>query len=193
VKRVCVFCASSPGVRPAYIEAARAFGETLARRSIDLVYGGGNVGLMGAVADGALAAGGSVVGVIPRMLVEREVAHLALTELVVVETMHERKAEMAARADAFIALPGGLGTLEELFEVWTWGQLGVHTKPLGMLDVEHYYAPLIAFLDHATREGLVRPADRSMAIVDTRSEALLDRLARHIAPQHPRYVDPTRT
>jgi uncharacterized protein (TIGR00730 family) len=149
----------------------------LARQRVTLVYGGGHVGLMGALADAALAAGGRVVGVIPRALWDREVGHRGLTELHVVETMHERKALMASRAEAFVALPGGLGTLEEIFEVWTWRQLGIHAKPCGFLDVNGYYAPLMAFLDGAVERGLVRRAHRAMAVVDDDGETLLRRLA----------------
>lgn len=182
MRRVCVFCGSSPGARPEHARATRRLGEALAARGLGLVYGGGSVGLMGVLADAVLAAGGEAIGVIPRALQECEVGHLGLTELHVVETMHERKARMAALADAFVALPGGLGTLEELFEAWTWGLLGIHGKPLGLLEVEDFYAPLIAFLDHAVAHGFVREAHRAMLLVETQPGALLDRLAAYRPP-----------
>src|SRR5437764_13704653 len=172
MRSVTVFCASSIGHDPAYAAAARAFGALLAREGIALVYGGGHVGLMGQLADAALEAGGHVTGVIPRALWDREIGHRALSDLRVVETMHERKALMASLADAFVALPGGLGTLEEIFEVWTWGQLGIHAKPCGFLDVAGYYAPLLAFLDQAVERGLVRPEYPPVAIVADDGERL---------------------
>lgn len=165
IDTICVFCGSSAGVSEIYTEAARMFARDAVRRGLRLVYGGASVGLMGAVADAALDAGGDVIGVIPRALVEREIAHRGLTELRVVQTMHERKATMAQLADAFVALPGGLGTLEELFEIWTWGMLGLHDKPYGILDTGGYYAPLIRFLDHASEQGFVRPAQRALLTV----------------------------
>src|SRR5438067_3706394 len=188
---ICVFCASSTGRDPAFAAAARSFGALLARERITLVYGGGHVGLMGVLADAVLGAGGRVVGVIPRALWDREVGHRALTELHVVETMHERKALMASLADAFVALPGGLGTLEEIFEVWTWGQLGMHSKPCGFLDVAGYYASLLAFLDQAVARGLVRPEHRAMAIVDDDSETLLRRLAEYQPPRVTKWITPS--
>ncbi|MEK6375572.1 MAG: TIGR00730 family Rossman fold protein [Acidobacteriota bacterium] len=187
---IAVFCGSSNGTDPAFLAAARAFGDLLAREGIALVYGGGHVGLMGALADAALAAGGRVVGVIPRALWDREVGHGGLTELHVVETMHERKALMASLSDAFVALPGGLGTLEEIFEVWTWGQLGIHAKPCGFLDVNGYYAPLLAFLDGAVERALVRREHRAMAIVDVDGETLLRRLAQYEPPRVAKWVTP---
>src|SRR5919199_3791597 len=177
MRRVCVFCGSSPGADPAYAAAARRLAEVLVRRGIGLVYGGGSVGLMGVLADAALAAGGEVTGVIPRALQAREVGHAALPDLRVVETMHERKALMAELADGFVALPGGLGTLEEFFEVWTWAQLGIHAKPCGVLNVGGYFDPLLAFLDHAVAEGFVRDAYRAMLLVAAEPAPLLDRLA----------------
>ncbi len=150
---IAVFCGSSRGIDPVYLEAARTTGRTLARRGIDVVYGGGHVGLMGAVADAALAAGGRVIGVIPRALDEREVAHSTLTELHLVETMHERKAKMSELSDAFLALPGGPGTLEEITEQWTWAQLGIHEKPVGFLDVNGYYAPLKTMVENMKTAG----------------------------------------
>ena len=176
VQRLCVFCGSSPGTRPEYLAAARALGRVLADRGVGLVYGGASVGLMGAVADAALAAGGHVAGVIPRALVEREIAHPGLSELHVVRTMHERKAVMSDLSDGFVALPGGIGTLEELFEVWTWAQLGVHGKPCALLDVEGFYAPLLAFLDHARAEGFVRERQRAMLLVDDDAARLVGRM-----------------
>jgi uncharacterized protein (TIGR00730 family) len=177
VRRACVFCGASAGVDPQYVAAARAVGEGLARRGIGLVYGGGRVGLMGAVAEAALAAGGEVIGVIPQGLVDRELAHPGLSELLVVETLHERKARMAERADAFIALPGGLGTLEELAEVVSWAQLELHTKPIGLLDVGDYWSLLLAWLDMAVAEGFVAPAHRRLVIRGDSLEALLDAFA----------------
>lgn len=176
IQAVCVFCGSSAGTSPAYVDAARTFGVEAARRGLRLVYGGAGVGLMGALADAALSAGGEVIGVIPRTLVDREIAHRGLTELRVVDTMHERKATMARLAGAFVALPGGLGTLEELFEVWTWGMLGLHDKPYGILDVGGYFAPLIRFLDHARDEGFIRAAQRAKLVVGTSSDELLTAL-----------------
>ncbi len=177
IRSICIFCGSAFGARPEYIAAAQSLAREAANQGIRIVYGGASVGLMGAVADAALEAGAIVQGVMPRSLVEREIAHRGLTELRVVETMHQRKAQMAELADAFIALPGGLGTLEELFEVWTWGMLGLHDKPFGILDVEGYYKPLITFLDHARDEGFVRPAQRARLIVETEPAALLRGLA----------------
>jgi uncharacterized protein (TIGR00730 family) len=176
MKRVCVFCGSSPGARPEYLAMARALGTTLARRGLGLVYGGASVGLMGAVADAALAAGGEVIGVLPKSLQAREIAHLKLTELHVVDSMHTRKAMMAERADAFIALPGGLGTMEELFEVLTWRLLGLHRKPAGLLDVAGYYSRLTSFLEHTIAEGFLR-TDQLALHVASEPDALLDLLA----------------
>jgi len=176
MKRVCVFCGSSVGARPEYLAMARALGQTLARRGLGLVYGGASVGLMGAVADAALSAGGEVIGVLPRSLQQREIAHLALTELHIVDSMHTRKAMMAERADAFIALPGGLGTMEELFEVLTWRLLGIHRKPAGLLDVAGYYAPLTTFLEHSITEGFLRSEQLALH-VGSDPDALLDALA----------------
>ncbi len=182
MKRVCVFCGSSMGTRADYVEAAAGLGRLLASRGLGLVYGGGNVGLMGIMADAALASGGEVVGVIPEALLKLEVGHLDLAQLHVVGSMHERKALMAELADAFIALPGGIGTMEELFEVWTWAQLGMHPKPLGFLDVAGYYAHLQAFLDHMTAEGFLRTRHRAMVAIDTDPTRLLDAFARYSPP-----------
>ena len=176
LKRVCVFCGSKHGVRPAYREAARAMGEALVAAGIDLVYGGGKVGLMGVVADAVLDAGGQVIGVIPEAMSDREIAHYGLTDLHIVDTMHERKALMYNLSDGFVALPGGLGTLEELFEITTWSQLGLHAKPTGLLDVAGYYAPLVGFLDQLVTEGFVSSRHRRLLRVATEPAALLDQL-----------------
>jgi uncharacterized protein (TIGR00730 family) len=176
--RVCVYAGSSPGARPQYADAARALGRVLAARRRGIVFGGSRSGLMGAVADEALARGGEVIGVIPRYLVEREVAHGALTDLHVVATMHERKALMAELADAFVALPGGIGTLEELVEMLTWAQLGLHGKPVGIVNVDGYYDSLLAFLAHAVDEGFLSPTTRERLAVRSDPEALLDELDR---------------
>ena len=177
LRRVCVFCGASPGRDPRYADVARSVGAALARRGIELVYGGSAVGLMGAVADGALAAGVRVTGVIPAGLVERELAHKDLTDLRIVTTLHERKAVMAELSDAFLALPGGLGTLEELSEVLSWAQLGVHAKPIGALDVGGFFGPLVAYLDHAVREGFVAPRNRDLLLVDDDLDRMLERFA----------------
>ncbi len=176
LRSICVFCGASTGANPVYREAAVALGQVLARRGITLVYGGGAVGLMGVVADAALAAGGEVIGIIPQSLKDAEIGHQGLTRLEVVDGMHARKARMAELSDAFIALPGGLGTLEELFEVWTWGQLGYHGKPLGLLDVNHFYTKLSHFLDHLVEEGFVRTHHREMLQRSETAEGLLQQL-----------------
>lgn len=175
--RVCVFCGSAPGVRPEYAALARDLGSGLADRGIGLVSGGASVGLMGTVADAALAAGGEVVGVIPQALVDREIAHPRLTDLHVVGSMHERKARMAELSGAFVAIPGGMGTLEELFEVFTWRQLGLHAKPIVLLDVADYWQGLLAFLGHAEDEGFLRAGHRATLELEREVPALLDRLA----------------
>jgi uncharacterized protein (TIGR00730 family) len=179
---ICVFCASSIGARPIYAEAARRFGAELAGRGITLVFGGGCVGLMGVLADTALAAGGRAIGVIPRALVEREIAHRGLTTLHVVESMHERKQLMADLADAFVMLPGGFGTWDEFCEVVTWAQLGIHGKPLGVLNVGGYYDPMLAMADRAVAEGFVAAAQRDRLVVEEGETRLLDRLASVPAP-----------
>jgi uncharacterized protein (TIGR00730 family) len=189
MKRVCVFCGSSVGRNPRYAEAARRTGVTLARRGIGLVYGGGSVGLMGAVADAALEAGGEVVGVIPKALQLRELAHARLTKLHVVASMHDRKAKMAELAEGFVALPGGMGTLEELSEVLTWAQLGIHARPCGLLDVDGYYRPLVAFFDHAVAEGFLRPEHRRLVLVADDPDALLDEFAAWTPPPVQRWMD----
>jgi uncharacterized protein (TIGR00730 family) len=183
IRSVCVFCGASSGNDPRYAAAAAVVGERLARRGIRLVFGGGHRGLMGTVADAALAAGGEVVGVIPRGLVDRELAHTGLTELRIVETLHERKALMAELSDAFIALPGGLGTLEELAEVLSWAQLELHAKPIGLLDVGGYFGALDAFLDHALAEGFVAERHRRLLLRDDDVDTLLDRFATWSPPE----------
>ncbi len=181
MRSVCVFSGSNDGARPAYAAAAADLGREIAARGLGLVYGGARVGLMGAAADAALAAGGTVVGVIPRSLMRREVAHDRLTELHVVETMHERKALMAERSDAVVALPGGLGTLDELFEQLTWTQLGLAHTPCGLLDTERYWGPLLAMLDHAVAEGFVGAQHRDLVTASSEPAALLDALAERAA------------
>ncbi|MEL6977699.1 MAG: TIGR00730 family Rossman fold protein [Pseudomonadota bacterium] len=176
MRRLCVFCGSSKGVDPRRRETARALGAALAERGVGLVYGGASIGLMGAVADGALAAGGEVIGVLPRALFQHEVAHQRLTALHETNGMHERKAMMAELSDGFIALPGGLGTLEELFEVWTWAQLGVHAKPIGLLNDGDFYSPLLRFLDHVGEAGFLRPGHRELLLVESEIGPLLQRL-----------------
>lgn len=176
ISRVCVFCGSSRGLQPIYAGAAERLGAALARRGITLVYGGGSVGLMGAVADATLASGGEVVGVIPEALDTAEVGHRGITQRHVVRTMHERKALMTDFADAFITLPGALGTLDELFECLTWAQLGIHSKPVGLLNVGGYFDELIRFLDKLVREGFLKPAYRELLIVDTETDVLLERI-----------------
>ncbi len=177
MKRVCVFCGSNQGLRPAYKEAAWNMGQALALKGVGLVYGGGNVGLMGVVADATLAAGGEVIGVIPEALVAKEIGHTGLTDLRVVRSMHERKALMAELSDAFVALPGGCGTLEEFCEVLTWTQLGLHRKPCGLLNVEGYYDHLITFFDHAIAEQFIRPEHRSLVLQEQEPIRLLKLLA----------------
>lgn len=176
MKRICLFCGSSPRVDDRYLDLARDFGTAVAVRGIELVYGGGRTGLMGAAADGALAAGGRVIGVIPRALADLEVAHAGLTDLQLVDSMHERKARMADLSAAFAALPGGLGTLDEWFEIWTWAQLGFHHKPIGLLNFEGFFDPLLAFLDQLVDGGFVRPEHRAMAAVERDCETLLEKL-----------------
>jgi uncharacterized protein (TIGR00730 family) len=175
IRRICVFCGASAGRDPAYLRLAAAVGAGLAERGIGVVYGGSRVGMMGALADAALDAGGEVIGVIPRGLVDRELAHGGLTEQHVVGTLHERKAEMATLSDGFIALPGGLGTLEELAEVVSWAQLGLHAKPIGLLGPAGYWDALLAWLDHAVAEGFIAPGNRALVGLDPDLEALLER------------------
>jgi uncharacterized protein (TIGR00730 family) len=193
MKSLCVYCGSSAGNDPRYAARARAFGALLASRGITVVFGGSHSGIMGAVADGALEGGGRVIGVIPRSLIVRERAHTALTEQVVVDSMHERKAAMAERSEGFVALPGGLGTLEELFEVLTWAQLGIHDKPCGVLDIGGYFAGLLAFLDGAVEAGFVSAAHRALLVVDDDPEALLARFESYEPPPVIPWLDPTET
>jgi len=190
VRTVCVYAGSQAGSRPAYAEHAARFARRLAAEGVGVVYGGGKAGLMGVVADAALAEGGRVTGIIPEQLQARELAHQGLTDLRVVRSMHERKALMAELSDAFVAVPGGIGTLEELVEVFTWAQLGMHAKPVALLDVDGYYAGLVAFFDHAVDEGFLRPATRSMLLVEGDPEALLDRLRAHEPPEVERWIEP---
>lgn len=189
LRRVCVFCGSSSGTRPEFEDAAVALGRLMAERGLELVYGGASVGLMGSVADAVLATGGRVTGVIPEALVAKEIAHPGLTELRVVASMHERKAAMAELADAFVALPGGYGTLEETFEMITWTQLGLHHAPVGLYDIDGFFDHLGRFLDHAVAEGFVKPAHRDLVLVDDDPGRLLDRVARFEAPVVPKWID----
>jgi len=182
IQRICVFTGSQPGYRPVYAEQAERLGRLLAARGIGVVYGGGSVGLMGVLADAALDGGAEVIGVIPEVLMIREVTHTGLTELRIVGTMHERKALMAELSDAFIALPGGFGTLDELFEVVTWAQLGLHRKAVGLLNVEGYYDPLLALIEHAIAEGFILPEYAQLLTVDSDPEGLLEQLLRHEPP-----------
>jgi uncharacterized protein (TIGR00730 family) len=177
MRSICIFCGSSPGHDPAYAQGAVAMGQAIARRGLKLIYGGGAVGLMGVVADAALAAGGKVHGIIPAALDAKEIGHKGLTTLEVVDSMHTRKARMAELADGFIAMPGGIGTFEEIFEIWTWGQLGIHAKPLGFLNIAGFYDQLHGFLDHATAEGFMKTGHRAMAAISHEPDALLDALA----------------
>jgi uncharacterized protein (TIGR00730 family) len=182
VRRICVYAGSNPGTDPAYADAARELAALLAERGIGLVYGGGHVGLMGVLADTALADGGEVIGVMPQALIDREIGHTGVTELRVVGSMHERKALMAELSDAFVAVPGGIGTLEELIEVYTWSQLGIHAKACGVLNVAGYYDHLAAFLDHAVEAGFLRPQHRAVLSVASSPADLLDRLAAYEPP-----------
>lgn len=193
LRRVGVFCGSSTGHNPSYRRLADELGRTLARRGLGLVYGGGRVGLMGAVADGALAAGGEVIGVMPQNLIDREIGHRGLTELRIVGSMHERKALMAELSDGFIALPGGIGTLEELFEIWTWAQLGLHAKPCGLLDSDGFFGALVGFLDHLVMSGFVQPQYRAILHTAESPEDLLTAFAAYQAPLVARWVGPAQT
>lgn len=182
ITRMCVFCGSSPGRLPAYTGAAVSLAKYLSSKNIGIVYGGSNAGLMGTLADTALAAGGEVIGVMPQALVDKEIAHRGLTDLHIVNSMHERKALMAELADAFIALPGGYGTFDEFCEVLTWTQLGIQRKPCGILNVEGYYDGLLKMFDHAVAEQFVKPAHRQMVLSDSRPEPLVDRLLAYHPP-----------
>lgn len=189
IHRIAVFCGSNAGARPDYAAGAKKLGRALAERGIGLVYGGSNVGLMAALADEMLDELGDVIGVIPKTLVEREVANKALSDLRIVETMHERKALMAELADGFIALPGGIGTLEEFFETWSWAQLGMHRKPCGLLNVAGYFTPLLEFLDRSVSEKFVRQVHREMVIVDDDAPRLLDRMAAYEPPNVVKWIN----
>ena len=190
MERICVFCGASPGARPEYAQATTELARLLVADGIGVVYGGGGVGLMGVLADAVLAEGGEVIGVIPRALVDREIAHRDVTDMRVVGSMHERKALMAELSDAFVALPGGLGTLEELFEVYTWAQLGLHRKPCALLNVEGYYDGVVGFLGHAVKERFVREENREMLVVETEPGVLIERL-RKFEPEAvlPKWID----
>jgi uncharacterized protein (TIGR00730 family) len=190
MERICVFCGASPGARPEYAQATTELARTLVADGIGVVYGGGGVGLMGVLADGVLVEGGEIIGVIPRALVDREIAHRDVTDMRVVGSMHERKALMAELADAFIALPGGLGTLEELFEVYTWAQLGLHRKPCALLNVQGYYDGVEDFLSHAVEERFLREDHREMLMVESEPRALIERL-REFEPDAalPKWID----
>ena len=189
MKRIAVFCGSSKGNNPGFAAAAASMGNELARRGLELVFGGGKVGLMGVIADTVLRAGGRATGVIPKGLIAREVGHDGLSELHVVATMHERTALMARLSDAFVALPGGIGTFEELFEIWTWAQLGMHRKPIGVLNVGGYYDPMIAMIDEAVRAELLKPETRRMLIVDSVPARLLDRFETWQPPDVMHWID----
>ena len=180
---VCVYCGSRLGTSVAFADAARRVGHEIGRRGWQLVYGGGRAGLMGVVADAALAAGATAIGVIPETLMDKELGHRGLTELHVVQTMHQRKMMMAERSDAFLALPGGIGTFEELFEVWSWRQLGYHAKPLGLLNVDGYYDRLLDFLRQSRDQGLMTTAQTDLLLVDREPDAMLDRLAERAPPR----------
>ncbi|MBX3359055.1 MAG: TIGR00730 family Rossman fold protein [Phycisphaeraceae bacterium] len=183
LRRICVFCGANSGRREVFADAARDLGATLVKRRIELVYGGGHVGLMGIVANSALSHGGQAIGVIPRLLLDKELGHQKLTRQIVVESMHERKATMASLSDGFITLPGGMGTFEETFEVLTWAQLGIHAKPCGLLNVDGFFDPLLAFLDHAVAEGFYQRVHRDLLLSDTDPSRLLDRMAAFEPPR----------
>jgi len=193
MKTICVYCGSNPGLLPVYRESAHRLGCEMAARGLDLVYGGSSVGVMGAVADAVLAQGGKVTGVIPRSLATREVSHSGLDELIVVGSMHERKAKMAELSDGFIALPGGWGTIEEIFEMLTWAQLGFHEKPCGLLNVASYYDPLFAFLESAIEQQFVKEEFRPMMMMDDSPGALLERFSAYRAPKVKKWIGPQET
>lgn len=189
MNRICVYAGSNTGKRPAYQRLAAELGDALVERGLGLVYGGGCVGLMGVIADAVLARGGEVIGVIPHFLARRELLHAGVPDMRVVASMHERKALMAELADGFVALPGGMGTLEELFETLTWTQLGLHAKPCGLLDVDGYFGGLVSLLDHCVEEGFVRREHRAMLIVEAEPAGLLDRFETFRAPAVPKWLD----
>ncbi len=188
MNRLCTYCGASSGRKPEYLAAANTLGKTLADRGIGLVYGGGNIGMMGAIADAAVRNGGEAIGIIPHDLLKKETPYEGLSDLVLVDSMHERKAMMAKFSDGFAALPGGLGTLEELFEVWTWAQLGFHRKPCALLNVEGYFDPLITFLDGMVSEGFVKKQHRSMLIVEEDVDNLIDKLEAYVPPEVPKWL-----
>ena len=193
MNHICIFCGSNPGASPDYAAAARALGNLLARRGITLVYGGGNVGLMGIIADAALAAGGEVIGVIPDFLLRKEVGHSGLTRMEIVQTMHERKQKMAELSSGFIALPGGMGTLEEMCEILTWGQLGLHHKPFGLLDTAGYYQPLIRMFDQMVAERFLHSQNREMVLTASEPEALLALMEQYQVPDVEKWLNRSRT
>jgi len=190
IKNLCVYCGSNAGNRPDYVEGARELARELVKRDIGLVYGGASVGIMGALADAVLAEGGRAIGIIPESLMRKELGHQNLTELHIVASMHERKTMMFERSDGFIALPGGAGTLEEIFESWTWAQLGMHQKPCGLLNIAGYYDQLAGFLNHAVQESFMRAEHRAMLIVDNQPATLLDRYAAYTPPTVSKWIDP---
>lgn len=189
MKRLCVYCGSNSGRRPEYVQAARDMARVMVDKNIGLVYGGASVGVMGEIADAILKDGGEVIGIIPKGLFVKEVAHSGVSELREVGSMHERKAMMAELSDGFIALPGGLGTIEEFFEIWTWAQLGMHQKPCGLLNVYHYYDKLIDFINHAVSEQFIKEAYRSMVFVEEQPDILLQRFESYEAPKVTKWVD----
>lgn len=189
MQRICVYCGSSPGARPVYAEAARELAAALVDNGIELVYGGASIGIMGVIADRVLELGGRVHGVIPEFLKAKEIAHTGVTELHVVASMHDRKTTMAALSDGFIALPGGYGTLEEIIEIVTWGQLRFHDKPCGLLNVDGYFDPLLAYLDHAVSEGFLKTRNRRMLMTETRAAALIGRFERYTPPGVDKWTD----
>ena len=189
MKAICVYCGSSPGRLDVYASAARALGQAMVERDLGLVYGGASIGLMGLIADTVMQLGGRAVGVIPKGLARKEVVHRHLTELHVTKSMHERKTLMAELSDGFIAMPGGIGTFEEIFEIWTWAQLGIHAKPCGLLNVAGYYDALTTFLDHAAAEQFLKPDQRSLLMVEQQPQALLDRFASYQPPSVRKWLD----
>jgi len=193
MNRICVYCGSSPGKQPAYREAARELGHELARRNLGLVYGGASIGVMGAVADAVLERNGEVIGVIPHALATKEVAHHGLNELIVVDSMHERKAKMAELSDGFIALPGGWGTIEEIFEMLTWAQLGFHENPCGLLNVISYFDPLFEFIENAVDQRFVKEQHRLMMMMEEKPADLLDRFENYTAPRVKKWIGPEET
>ncbi|MBO1003271.1 TIGR00730 family Rossman fold protein [Pseudogracilibacillus auburnensis] len=193
MKNIAVFCGSSNGASKVYIDSAKKLGKELAKRDITLVYGGASVGVMGAVADAVLEEGGQVIGIMPSFLEQREISHQRLSELIVVDSMHERKAKMAELADGFVALPGGPGTLEEFFEIFTWAQLGLHQKPCGLLNINHYFDPLVELFNHMTKEQFLQEKYRSMALVDTEPNRLLEKFNAYEPPAIKTYMNEKQT